>query len=227
MKRAVVRGKKRHRLLIELYDKLENVLGPTGWWPAETSFEVCIGAIITQNAPWTGVEKSISALKKISLFDVHSIAAAPEEAIADAIRPSIYYNQKARRIKAFCRFLTDDFEGKIENLAQLDLYDARRCLLLINGIGPETADSILLYALKMPIFVVDAYTRRIFLRHSIIDPEWDYNRLRIFFEEVLEPDPVFYSEFHALICLLGAYFCKSKPGCDECPVRELLGEPII
>ena len=216
----------RRLLLMKLYNTLEKKLGPANWWPAETPFEVCIGAILTQNAPWAGVEKSIANLKKLSIFDVVSIAETPVEVLAEAIHPSIYYNQKAKRLKIFCRFLKENFGSKIENMACLALPDARRKLLDLSGIGPETADSILLYALNMPIFVVDAYTRRIFLRHGLIDPAWDYEKLRHFFEEVLEPNAVFYGEFHALICLLGSGICRGKPKCDDCPVLEIAGKPI-
>ena len=108
-----------------------------------------------------------------------------------------------------------------------EFYKDIRSLLSLPGIGQETADSILLYALDMPIFVVDAYTRRIFSRHGFIEPDCDYERLRAFFEEVLEPDAVFYGEFHALICLLGAKFCKSKPRCSVCPMLEIAGEAVL
>jgi len=220
--------KEQRRLLFKkLYDCLEAAIGPTFWWPADTSFEMSIGAILTQNAPWSGAEKSIANLREGGLFDVHAISNAPEQTLADAIRPSIYYNQKAKKLKIFCRYLIDNLSGDIKNLSWLDIPEARNALLSLSGIGPETADSILLYALHMPVFVVDAYTRRIFSRHRLIDTGWDYERLRAFFEEAIEPDALFYGEFHALICLLGAETCKKNPLCNECPVREVLGEPVI
>ena len=212
---------------MELYTVIEKILGPTNWWPANTPFEVCIGAILTQNAPWSGVKKSIAHLKENRLFDVHIIASAPEYILAEAIRPSIYHHQKAQRLKVFCRFLLEHFSGKVENMASLGLLNARKSLLSLPGIGYETADSILLYALNMPIFVVDAYTRRIFSRHGFIEHKCNYERLRTFFEEVLEPDAVFYGEFHALLCLLGAQFCKKKPICCDCPVLEIAGEAVL
>ncbi|MFC1692141.1 endonuclease III domain-containing protein [Candidatus Latescibacterota bacterium] len=216
----------RRLLLMKLYNAMEKKLGPTNWWPADTPFEVCVGAILTQNAPWAGVEKSIANLKNLSIFNVDSIAETPVEVIADAVRPSIYYNQKAKRLKLFCKFLRKDFKGKIENMTDLKCADARERLLSLPGIGRETADSMLLYALKIPVFVVDAYTRRIFSRHGLIDPTWDYETLRHFFEEVLESNAVFYGEFHALICLLGSGICRGKPKCDDCPVLEIAGKPI-
>ncbi|MCE5251690.1 endonuclease III domain-containing protein [bacterium] len=218
---------KRRRLLHELYDVLERAIGPTHWWPAETPFEVCIGAILTQNAPWTGVVRAIEALKNRGVFDAVSIAEADERVIAEAVRPTIYYNQKARRLKVFCRFLLDNFHGGVENMAGLDCADARKKLLALPGIGYETADSMLLYALGKPIFVVDAYTKRIFTRHGLAEPSWDYEELRSYFEDALDPDPVFYGEFHGLICLLGAEVCRRKPLCDECPLYGLLGKPVV
>ncbi|MBT4483367.1 MAG: endonuclease III domain-containing protein [Candidatus Latescibacteria bacterium] len=212
---------------MELYNRLEDTNGQTNWWPADTPFEVCIGAILTQNAPWRGVVKSINNLKENRIFDVHIIADTPEQILAKAIRPSIYYNQKAKKLKTFCRFLLERYKGKIENMAGQDMLEARKTLLALPGIGCETADSILLYALGMPVFVVDAYTRRIFTRHGLIDPNWDYENIRNFFEEALEPDVGLYGEFHALICLLGANYCKRNPGCDNCPAKEIMGEPVL
>jgi len=226
-KRVIPQGEQRRSLFLEMFEALEDAFGPMNWWPAETRFEVCIGAILTQNAPWSGVVKSITNLKEQDLFDAHAIAEAPENVLADAVNPSIYYNQKAKRLKIFCRFLMDNLSGKIENLSRSDKTEARETLLAIEGIGPETADSILLYALNMPYFVVDAYTRRIFSRHGLVDPAWDYYRLQAFFEDVLERDNIFYGEFHALLCILGAKICKRKPDCDKCPVRNIMGEPLI
>jgi len=217
----------RRWLLLGLYDVLERAMGPTNWWPAETPFEVCIGAILTQNAPWSGVARAIANLKHEGLFDSASIACADEKMLADLIRPSIYYNQKARRLKAFCLFLEERYGGAVENLAVLGLEEVRTILLSLPGIGFETADSMLLYVLKKPIFVVDAYTKRIFLRHGLAQLSWGYEDLRHFVEDVLTPDPVKYGEFHALLCLVGAQFCKRTPQCDACPVREVLGSPAL
>jgi len=223
---SLMRGEQRRHLLMELYDVLEECFGPMNWWPADTAFEVCIGAILTQNAPWSGVKRAIVNLKDAGLFGIHEIDSNSETVIADAVRPSIYYNQKAKRLKSFCRFLLKHYDGEIENMSAVELHEARSMLLSLPGIGYETADSILLYALNKPVFVVDAYTRRIFSRHGLIDPSWSYEHLRMYFEEVLDPDVHFYNEFHALLCHLGAEKCKRKPRCDECPGRRVMGEMV-
>ncbi len=169
--------------------------------------------------------KAIHQLRDLGIFSVPGILAADDRVLAEAVRPTIYYNQKAKRLKTFCRFLEDEFDGDVARMRDLDPWDARRRLLEIPGIGLETADSILLYALGMPVFVVDAYTKRIFLRHGLVDEECEYEDLKEFFEDALEPDVAFFNEFHALICRVGAEFCKRKPDCTRCPARAVLGEP--
>ncbi len=215
----------RREVLLRLYDTLAASFGPRYWWPADSPFEVCIGAILTQNAPWTGVVKSIRALKELGIFSPERIAGTNDRIIAEAVRPTIYFNQKARRLKTFCSWLMSEWNGSIENMRGLDLLEARGRLLSLSGIGFETADSILLYALDYPIFVVDAYTKRILLRHGMVGEEWEYETLREYFESVLEPDASVFKEYHALLCHLGAFFCKRKPECDFCPARHILGEP--
>ncbi len=214
-------------MLVELFESLERELGPMNWWPAETPFEVCIGAILTQNAPWTGVTRSIQNMKTVGMFGVDEINNADEHVLAETIRPSIYYNQKAHRLKAFCRFLAEEFAGRIENMESIDLPEARTMLLELPGIGFETADSILLYALGKPVFVVDAYTARILGRHGLVDETFGYEELRMYFEDVLDPDPVFFNEFHALICRTGSEICRKKPRCESCPAFHILGEPVL
>jgi endonuclease III related protein len=218
---------KRRDLLHDLYRSLEKSLGPAHWWPAKTPFEVCIGAILTQNAPWTGVRKAIAGLVEKGIFSVEGIIDADEQILAELVRPAIYHNQKARRLKTFCRFLLDECDGMVEEMRNLELPAARRRLLSLSGIGYETADSILLYALGKPVFVVDAYTKRILTRHSLIGEDSNYEETRAYFEDALDPDPVLFNEFHALLCLTGAKYCRKKPLCDQCPAREILGEPIL
>ena len=210
----------------KLFDELERTLGPTGWWPAETPFEVFVGAILTQNARWTGVVKAIATLKDTLPFTAEAIACAPHELIAEALRPTIYYNQKAHRLKDFCLFLVREFAGDVENMNHLDSTTAREKLLALKGIGCETADSMLLYALKNPVFVVDAYTRRILSRHGLMDAAASYEDIRSYFEQALPPDPVMYAEYHGLLCIVGSRWCAPKPRCDECPIREYVGEPL-
>lgn len=212
-------------IFYELYQSLENTIGPTGWWPADNPFEVSIGAILTQNAPWNGVIKSICALKENGLFEPEIIAGADEKTIASLIRPSIYYNVKAKKLKTFCRFLVDNFDGDIMNLKKQGRKSARETLLGISGIGKETADSIIVYALGDPVFVIDAYTRRIFSRHNLSKNEDDYDMIQRIVEKSIHPH--LYGEFHALLCLLGANICKKKPDCSKYPVQNILGEPTI
>lgn len=218
---------KRRELVSRLYEALESAYGPMRWWPAETTFEVCIGAILTQNAPWSGVVKAIRALKDLGIFSAECIAVTDERILSEAIRPTIYHNQKARRLKSFCTWLVSEWDGRIEEMGRFDISEARRKLLALSGIGYETADSMLLYALGKPVFVVDAYTKRILRRHGLVSEDCGYEELREFFESVLDPDPVKYNEFHALLCHLGAMCCKSKPDCSGCPARTVLGEPTV
>lgn len=221
----------RRDLHLRLYTHLENSCGPLHWWPSVTSpgeracpFEVCVGAILTQNAPWLGVVRSIETMLKRGIFSIEGILQSDDAALSDAIRPSIYHNQKARRLRDFCCFLRDACGGRIEPVGDDAPDTARARLLAIPGIGRETADSILLYALGMPVFVVDAYTKRIFLRHGLINGDCGYETLRGFFEDALNPDPVLYNEYHALLCHVGAVFCKPRPDCVNCPARVILGE---
>jgi len=218
-------GGSTRRILLDLYESLVSALGPSGWWPAETPFEVCVGAVLTQNAPWGGVVKAITALKERGIFSPEGITKADEAALAEALRPTVYFNQKARRLRAFCGFLLDRYGGDVERLRDHDPADVRSQLLALPRNGRETADSMLLYALDMPVFVVDAYTHRILSRHGMIDENVGYEELRGYFEDVLEPDPRLFNEFHALLCRVGAGYCKKKPRCAECPARLVLGEP--
>jgi endonuclease III related protein len=213
----------RRKTLMELYTALQREMGPSGWWPADTPFEVCIGAILTQNAPWKGVVTAIGNLKKAGLFDVHALAGADDETLAREIRPTVYHHQKARRLKEFCRFLIEEHGGSVENMRSLELHEARRRLLALHGIGFETADSILLYALGLPVFVVDAYTKRICTRHGMIDETCGYEELRRYFEDALDRSAALYNEFHALLCRLGAGYCLRTPRCGICPARAVLG----
>lgn len=228
----------RRKILLELYETLGRAFGPMRWWPAATDssfphgsaatpFEVCIGAILTQNAPWLGVVKAIRNLKESGLFGVEEIDRADERVLAETIRPAIYRNQKARRLKGFCRFLLDMHEGRVEHMIRLETAEARRQLLALDGVGFETADSMLLYALGMPVFVVDAYTKRVLVRHRLADVRWGYEEIRSSFERVLDPDPVVWNEFHALLCRLGAGFCGRKPNCMCCPAGGVLGVPYL
>ncbi len=223
----------RKTILLDLYDRLYKALGPRHWWPGDSGFEVAVGAILTQNTAWRNVTKAIRNLKDKGLLSPEALYHIPVEGLASVIRPAGYYNIKARRLKHFVRFLVQESAGDLDHLLAEDLDTLRSRLLSINGIGPETADSILLYAGNRPTFVVDAYTRRILFRHNLIPEEASYDEVRDFFLDCLEPDVSMFNEYHALLVYLGHTFClKRNPKCTECPARgwndeELRGFPPI
>lgn len=205
-------------LLQELYQRLWEVYGPQGWWPGDTPFEVAVGAILTQNTNWGNVARAITALKDQDLLTPQALQALPEPELARLIRPAGYYNLKARRLKNFLDFLAHHFENSMARLAAADLASLRPALLSIKGVGPETADSILLYALAKPTFVVDAYTFRILSRHGLIYEGCAYEELRQLFMEHLPAQVPLYQEYHALLVRLGKEWCRPQPRCATCPV---------
>ncbi len=207
------------RELFAIYERLLITYGPQGWWPGEGPFEVIVGAILTQRVSWTNVEQAIAALKQADLMDPRRLDAAPLEAVAALIQPCLYYNAKARKLKAFVRFLAQHHGGRLEPLLQLPLPTLREALLSIHGIGEETADAILLYAAGKPSFVVDAYTRRILSRLGLIPETAGYERVRRLFMDALPRDVALYQEVHALLVRHGKERCKScRPLCEGCPL---------
>lgn len=209
-------------VLKEMYKRMYEALGPQGWWPGETPFEVCVGAILTQNTNWQNVERAINNLKKKGLLSPQALYELPEGILAELIRPAGYYRVKARRLKNFIRFLVEDFEGDLAKLFALPLEEARQALLKVSGIGPETADSILLYAGEKPTFVIDAYTRRILLRHGLATEDMGYEDLREMFMRHLPEDPALYNEYHALLVAVGKNFCRPQnPRCEDCPLKNI------
>jgi endonuclease-3 related protein len=210
---------RRGRLLYELYQRLWKVNGPQGWWPGDTPFEVAVGAILTQNTNWQNVSLAIAALKEREMLEPQTLHELPEGELAQLIRPAGYYNIKARRLKNFLDFLATQYRNSMERMAGDSLEDLRPALLAIKGIGPETADSILLYALAKPTFVVDAYTFRILSRHDFIPEAYAYEELRQLFMEHLPPQLPLYKEYHALLVRLGKAWCRPKPQCEACPVK--------
>jgi endonuclease-3 related protein len=210
----------RKTTLLDLYARLYKAFGPRHWWPADSGFEVAVGAILTQNTAWRNVTKAIANLKARRLLSPRGLYDVPDRDLAKAIRPSGYYNVKARRLKHFVHFLLEESDGDFDQLFTKDFDALREKLLSVNGIGPETADSILLYAGNKPTFVVDAYTRRILFRHNCTPEEIPYDELRNFFMDCLEPDTTMFNEYHALLVHLGHTFCVRKdPKCTECPAR--------
>jgi len=199
------------RILTEIYQILLKHFGPRNWWPMQRGFspkewEVEVGAVLTQNTNWKNVEIALRNLKREGIVSKEDIQRIPEKSLANLIRPSGYYKQKAKKLKALA-----EFSGK----------PTRENLLNIWGIGKETADSILLYAYGKPHFVVDAYTKRIFSRLGLIAKEWDYERIRGYFEKNIPRKTNLYKEYHALIVELGKNFCKGKPLCGECPLNQM------
>ncbi len=183
--------------LIELYDRLFDVYGPQHWWPAETPFEVIVGAVLTQNTSWKNVEKAITNLKDANQLKLESIAALTQDELAALIKPSGFFNVKARRLKNLCDWL--QAQGGLAALSKWDTNELRQALLDIHGIGPETADDILLYAFERPVFVIDAYTRRLLKKLGLIEGNEDYEALRRMFESRLPAEHALYNEYHALI----------------------------
>lgn len=206
-------------LLKELYDTLWAAWGPQGWWPGDTPFEVAVGAILTQNTNWGNVARAITALKRQELLTPQALHDLPESELARLIRPAGYYNLKARRLKNFLDFLANDYQYSMAHMADAELERLRPALLGVKGIGPETADSILLYALDKPTFVVDTYTFRILSRHGLILEACSYEELRQLFMEHLPPEVPVYQEYHALLVRLGKAWCRPQPRCPDCPVE--------
>jgi endonuclease-3 related protein len=210
------------------YEALYKALGPQHWWPAETPFEVIVGAILTQNTTWANVERAIANLRTAGALTPEALGRVPLAKLARLVKPSGYFRQKARKLKAFVRFLYKRYDGSLEKMFQTPTERLREELLRVNGIGPETADSILLYAGNHPIFVVDAYTKRILVRHGFTDAKAKYDNVRLLFERHLPRDPALYNEYHALLVHVGKNWCRPREArCDACPLRGFLksGEP--
>ncbi len=207
--------------LMRIYEALYAHYGPQHWWPGETLFEVMVGAILTQNTNWQNVEKAIANLKAEKALTPQSINAMQETELAELIRPSGYFNIKAGRLKAFIAYFLDRYGGSIARMKRADCEGLRAELLAVNGIGPETADSILLYALGCPTFVVDAYTKRIFSRHGFFPESSDYHEVQKFFADRIPKDVQLYNEYHALIVKLAKDRCLKKAGrCELCLLME-------
>jgi endonuclease III related protein len=211
--------------LDEYYNSLFTAFGPQHWWPGKTQFEVIVGAILTQNTSWTNVERAIGNLRAEGLLSATAIERAPAERIEAAIRPSGYFRQKARKLKAFCAFLRAEFRGSLKRMFATPTILLREKLLAVFGIGPETADSILLYAGAHPVFVVDAYAKRMLARHGWVHEEVKYEDVRWMVERQFPGDTRRFNEFHALIVNTGKNFCRpQKPLCGECPLGRYLEE---
>ena len=207
------------RKLMDMFQRLLDRFGPQEWWPGETELEMMIGAIFTQNTNWKNVEKVLRHLKDQHLLSLDGIRSLSTLELAERIRPVGYYNVKAKRLKNLIEFIVDRYDGDLDGLLREETGVLREGLLSIKGIGPETADSILLYAAGRPIFVIDTYTHRILSRHSMIDDQATYDELQAFFMDHLPDDPELFNEFHALIVRTGKEYCRRKPLCHGCPLN--------
>ena len=205
-----------------IYQHLYKALGPQKWWPADSPFEVIIGAILTQNTSWKNVEKALGVLRGKKVLTPRKLHDIDEQQLAEAIRSSGFFNIKAKRIKHFMRFLFENYQGSLKKMFLENGVCLREKLLQVNGMGPETVDSILLYAGEKPFFVVDAYTRRILLRHDLIGENASYHDIQAVFMDNLEKDVSLFNEYHALLVYVGKYFCKSIPDCEGCPLNLFL-----
>jgi endonuclease-3 related protein len=241
----------RSQSIVRYYSALYHRWGPQNWWPAQSRLEVVAGAYLTQNTNWSNVEKAIANLRRAQVLNVRGLREVPLPQLERLVRPSGYFRQKAQRLKNFIRYLDKNYQGSLDKMFAQPTEQLRAELLALDGVGPETADSILLYAGNHPVFVVDAYTRRVLERHQIITPKTTYEQIRALMEQAIgraeakslaatnpgrQPrHPVsrmsraprgelaqHYNELHALIVRAGNEHCRSTPKCEECPLRKFL-----
>lgn len=207
--------------LRRVYERLRRRFGHAGWWPGDSAFEVCVGAILVQNTGWANVERTLNGLKKRRLLSFRALDRLPASRLAPLLRSSGTFRVKARRLRAFLDFLSSEYGGRVETMRSENPPVLRRKLLAVPGIGPETADSIALYAAGHPSFVVDAYTRRAFARLGFLHGAESYAEVQRLFHEHLPRDAALYNDYHAQIVRLGKDFCRSRPRCPECPLGDI------
>ncbi|MBI2986016.1 MAG: endonuclease III domain-containing protein [Deltaproteobacteria bacterium] len=215
------------RELMQLYRRLYRHYGNLQWWPGDTPLEISVGAILTQNTAWTNVEKAIKRLKETRSLNVAALARMSHSRLAPLIKSAGYFNVKARRLKHFISFLQGHYGGSLRKMFTQKPSHLREELLSVNGVGPETADSILLYAGQKPSFVIDAYTKRILSRHGVMPYEKSYDDFRQLFMKHLPPDAPFYNQYHAMFVNVGKDFCRKKPLCDSCPLNGWRSVPPL
>jgi endonuclease-3 related protein len=204
--------------LQDVYRRLLAERGPAGWWPAATPFEVCLGAILVQNTAWTNVEKALAVLRARGLVTYDALAALPASEIAPLIRSAGCFNVKARRLRAFLDFLGREYGGRAGAMSAESPPVLRARLLEVSGIGRETADSIVLYAAGLPLFVVDAYTRRVFSRLGVLSGQESYDEVQRLFMEALPAEAPLYNDYHAQVVMLAKDVCRPRPRCGACPL---------
>ncbi|MBU4533834.1 MAG: endonuclease III domain-containing protein [Eubacteriales bacterium] len=211
---------------LDVFERLANHFGPRQWWPAETTFEVIIGAILTQQVAWRNVETAIANLKRRDVLDAARLLAVPDEELWELIRPTRFFRQKATRLKDFCRVVVDDYHGDLSAFLAQEAGILRARLLGLRGIGKETADSIILYASGQPVFVIDSYTHRIFSRLGLTSGSESYDKLQARFVQNLPQELVLFNEYHALIVTLGHHICRTQtPHCGQCPLNDICQHP--
>ena len=216
-----MRKKAREADLRAVYGRLLDRQGHSAWWPGESPFEVCLGAILTQNTAWTNVEKALVVLRREGLLSYEALRDVPEARLAELIRPAGTYRIKAARVKAFLDFLGREYGGRVEAMGDEEPWTLRRKLLEVPGIGPETADAIALYAAGRPLFVVDAYTRRVFARLGLLRGDEDYADVQRFFMDRLPADAALFQDYHAQIVRLAKDVCRPAPRCAECALDDV------
>jgi endonuclease III related protein len=205
---------------MSIYRRLLRRRGPAGWWPGETPFEVCLGAILVQNTAWTGAERALANLRQAKLLSYESLVGLPLGRLASLIRPSGCFNVKAQRVRAFLDFLGREYGGEVAAMRGEDPWELRRKLLGVRGVGRETADSIALYAAGRPLFVVDAYTRRVFSRLGLIRGTEAYDDVQAFFMSRLPLQATLFNDYHAQVVLLAKDVCRPRPRCAECVLED-------
>jgi endonuclease-3 related protein len=217
-----------HHRLRKAYKLMSGEFGHQAWWPGDSPFEICVGAILTQNTNWRNVERAIENLREHQSLDLLVVNSLENDHLATLIRPAGYYNLKARRLKAFTKMIVDDYGGQLTSLFEADTKTVREQLLEVNGIGPETADSILLYAGDHLSFVIDTYTKRIFSRHSWVSHNAGYDDMKQLCEQSLSQKTGsdrldYWQDYHAQLVMIGKDFCRpNNPRCDTCPLQPLL-----
>jgi endonuclease III related protein len=209
--------------LQEVYERLFAEFGPQHWWPGESPFEVIVGAVLVQSTSWKNVERAIENLRELGLMSPRALYELSQEELAALIRPAGYFQVKAKRLRNLLKFIVDKFDGSLDVMFETDMATLREGLLSIHGVGPETADAILLYAGGKPTFVVDTYAHRVLARHGWIGYDASYHEIKDFFETNLPLDANLFNEYHALFVRVGKDFCRRRaPKCDECPLKALL-----
>jgi endonuclease-3 related protein len=209
--------------LLDAYERLLTAFGPQNWWPGDSPFEIMVGAVLVQNTAWRNVERAIENLRDAGVMEPQALYSLPPAELAELIRPAGYYQVKTKRLRNLLRFVVEEFGGSLDAMFAISFATLREQLLAVHGVGPETADAILLYAGGLPTFVVDTYTHRILARHGWIGYDADYHTIKEQFESTLPADAPLFNEYHALLVRVGKDYCKrAAPNCESCPLVSML-----